>query len=402
MNQFGRLYYYEMKKLLKRKIVWIALLIGIIAVMITILGELIGYYYIDNKKIDTKYHMYLTDRDYQKKLEGRAIDQSLLEEMTKAYRKIPITAEHYSVTEEYQTYARPYSVIFSFVQDTTQMTRLELTRWIPELKDLYTKRQAMLEEHWQSEFLSDGEVEFWRQKEAKLKWPFVYQITESYEILLSAITTVGLLVLLIVSVCLSSLFMEEHTRKTDQLILCSKFGKNIAYWAKFFAGISFATGTALLLLTFAVLLAFGAYGIGDFNAMIQLVFAQYSYSLTAGQMVLILYGCVLATTMVYSALIMLLSEMCHNSIATLAITSGMLIFSMIGSVPFQYRVLSQIWNWLPSGFLAPWNIFDVRLLLIFGHYFTAWQAVPAIDVIASFLLAFIGKPIYQQFQISGR
>lgn len=402
MNQFGRLYYYEMKKLLKRKIVWITLLISIIATTITILGELIGSYYIDNKKIDTKYHMYLTDRDYQKRLEGRSIDQSLLEEMTKAYQKIPATVEHYSVTEEYQIYARPYSAIFRFVQDTTQMTRRELTQWTPDLKALYDKRQAMLEKHWQSEFLSDGEVKFWRQKEAKLKRPFAYQITESYEILLSAVTTVGLLVLLTVSVCLSSLFTEEHTRRTDQIILCSKFGKNIAYWAKFLAGIGFAAGSALLLLTLAVLLAFAAYGMGDFNAMSQLIFAQYSYSLTVGQMVLILYGCVLATAIVYSALVMLFSEMFHNSVATLAIASGMLILSMVCSVPFQYRVLSQIWNWLPSGFLAPWNLFDVRLLSIFGHYFTAWQAVPVIDIIVSFVFAFIGKPIYQQFQISGR
>jgi len=183
--------------------------------------------------------------------------------------------------------------------------------------------------------------------------------------------------------------------------LC-KFGKNIAYWAKFFAGISFAAGSALLLLTLAVLLTFAAYGMGGSHAIIQLIFAQYSYSLTVGQMVLILYGCVLATAIVYGALVMLLSEMFHNSVATLAIASGMLILSMVCSVPFQYRVLSQIWNWLPSGFLAPWNLFDVRLLSIFGHYFTAWQAVPVIDIIVSFVFAFIGKPIYQQFQISGR
>ena len=50
-----------------------------------------------------------------------------------------------------------------------------------------------------------------------------------------------------------------------------------------------------------------------------MVFAQYSYPLTAGQAILIIYGCVLVTTVIFSVFVMLLSEMLHSNIATLAI-----------------------------------------------------------------------------------
>lgn len=402
MNNLGVLYRYELKKILKRKIVYATLAICFIATAIILIGELIGSYYIGNEIADTKYHMFLTDRSYQKILNGKEINQSLLEETMEAYGMIPITAEKYSSTEEYQKYARPYSAIFNFVRDTTHMTFSEMLQWTPSLDDLYAQRQSMLENQWISENLSKEEKIFWQQKEADIKTPFVYQITESYYMLFKAVTTIGLFVLMAVSICLSGLFAEEHTKRTDQLILCSKHGKGMAYWAKIFAGISFAVGISLLLSTFAAVLAVGIYGMDGFDAMFQLIFAEYSYPLTACQAVLILYGCVIVTSVIFSTFVMLLSEVLHSSIATLAITFGMLILSMICSIPSQYRVLAQIWDWLPSGFLTPWNIFDIRLVSAFGHYLTAWQAVPIIYIFASMIIAAIGKPIYRHFQVSGR
>lgn len=106
--------------------------------------------------------------------------------------------------------------------------------------------------------------------------------------LFNAVTTIGLFVLMAVSICLSVLFAEEHTKRTDQLILCSKHGKVMAYWAKIFAGISFAIGISLLFSIFAVVLSVGIYGMDGFDAMFQLMFAKYSYPLTACQAVLII------------------------------------------------------------------------------------------------------------------
>ena len=99
---------------------------------------------------------------------------------------------------------------------------------------------------------------------------------------------------------------------------------------------------------------------------------------------------------------MILSEFLHSNIATLAVSTGLLIMAMFVVVPEQYRLLAQIWDWLPWCFLTPWNVFGKYTIFIFGHYFTSWQAVPIIYLIASIIIATIGKPIYQRFQVSGR
>lgn len=161
MNNFGILYRYECKKLLGKKIVWISFVLCLAAIVITLCMPIIGKYYLDGEMADTKYNMYLTDKMYAEKLNGREIDQSLLEEMMEAYRKIPdIPNKHYSATEEYQNYARPYSAIFSFVRDTIGMTTSEALKWIPSEGDLYLKRQKRLEELGKSIYLSAFPISF--------------------------------------------------------------------------------------------------------------------------------------------------------------------------------------------------------------------------------------------------
>lgn len=402
MNNLGILYKYELKKLFKRKIVWVTLIVVLAASALTMIPNFFGYTYVDGVKFESKYHAFLIDREYQMRLDGREVNQSLLEEMSNAYSVIPDTEKRFSITDEYQKYARPYSAIFSFVRDMTQMTISEQMQWTPDVNDLYVKRQDMLENNWRSECLSDGEKQFWRLKEAELSKPYVYRYTEGYYMILSAVTTIGLLVLMSVSICLSSVFTEEHARRTDQLILSSKNGKTAAYWSKTLAGISFSVGFSLLLLILATAIALSMYGSQGFGAMFQLIFAKCSYPLTAGQSVLIIYSCVIAASVVFSSFVLMLSELLHSNIAALAISSSILIVSMILYVPDQYRILAQLWCWLPSGFLTPWNIFDCRLLSIFGHYFTSWQVVPIIYMVATVIIAFIGKPIYKRFQVSGR
>lgn len=127
-----------------------------------------------------------------------------------------------------------------------------------------------------------------------------------------------------------------------------------------------------------------------------------SEPITCGQAILIAYGNMMLTAILISVLVMVLSELLHSSIATLAVSTGLLITAMIVNVPEQYRILSQIWAWMPWCFLAPWNVFGVYTLSVFGHYLAPWQAVPLLYIMTGMIIAAIGKPIYQRFQVSGR
>lgn len=404
MNNFRVLYRYECKKLIGRRIVWITFALCIVAIIVSLCIPFIGSYYAGGELIDTNFNMYQTDKRYSEALSGREINQELLEETIAAYRKIPYTKElQYSLTEEYQQFARPYSAIFHFIVGTTNMQTSDvILSWQANEDDLYTQRQMWLNSLWEDLGLSKGEIDFWKMQETQIKTPFVYQHHEAYSTLISCYQTVGLLVLLLIAICLSGVFSEEHTRKTDQIILCSPLGKTWIYWAKIAAGISFAVISTILLSLFTFITTICLHGADGFHAAFQLIYISNSDPITCGQAILIAFGSMIFAAIVTSIFVMVLSELLHSNIATLAVSTGLLIMAMIVVVPEQYRILAQIWDWLPWCFLAPWNVFGKYTLSIFGHYFTAWQAVPIIYLVASIVIATVGKPIYQRFQVSGR
>lgn len=404
MNQFSALFRFEWKKLLGKRIVWISFSLGILINIFTLVAPLLGDYYIDGKFIGTNYGMYQTDKKYAEALSGREINQSLLEETITAYRKIPDTpGKHYTGTDEYQKYARPYSMIFNFIRITSGMQTSEIMQsWQPSEDDLYAKRQLYLMSLWEDMRLSKGEMDFWKDREKQIKTPYIYEENNGYQNIISIYQFLGIFVLLFIAICLSGLFTEEHTRKTDQIVLCSPFGKTLLYWAKTAAGISFAAISTILFLTVVFLSTVCLYGINGSQAAFQLLYARNSDPITCSQAVLIAFGNMVITAVIVSIFVMVLSEMLQSNIAALAISTGFLILPMIVQIPMQYRVLAQIWAWVPWNFLSRQNVFGQYTISVFGHYFTPWQAVPVIYAASGVLISAIGKPIYQRFQVSGR
>lgn len=414
MGVFRTIYQYELKKILQKKIVWITIIIGFAITAMTTVSNLFGYHYVNGVKSDSHYESFLQDREYERTFNGREIGQPLLEEMKAAYGKVEalgngnggesqITDEQrVAIDNAYKTIAQPYKAIYNFAQDYTGMTANDISKWRADEQDLYARRSAYLEELWRESYLSNDEKVFWKQKEAEQKHPVIFRYAGGYEILFYAELTIGLFIMFAAAICLASVFTEEHARKTDQLVLCSTQGKTRLYWAKLLAGISFIAIMSLAVFGLAFLLAFCVYGIDGFSAPVQLVYPRCSWALSIGQAVLMIYGLLLILTIFFSLCVMILSELLHSNIATLAAATAFLISGMVINIPAQYRAVSKLWDSLPNTFYFTWNIFDMRLIKLFGHYFTAWQIVPVFYMVIGVAVIFVGKPVYQRFQISGR
>ena len=230
----------------------------------------------------------------------------------------------------------------------------------------------------------------------------IYQETGGWENLFSGLQTVGILVLMVIAISLSGIFSDEHLRKTDQLILSSSLGKTKLYQAKIAAGIAFSASVALLFIAVTFLLTLLLFGTNGFHAAFQLIYPRCPEPLTCGQALLIAYGILLIVSVTVSIFVMILSELLHSNIAALSIITGLLLSSMIISVPEQYRLLAQLWDWLPFCLITPWNIFGTYTLSLFGAHLPPWQAAPLLYLLAGAVIAFLGKPFYKRFQISGR
>lgn len=404
MNTFGSLYVYECKKIGKRKITKISFVLCLMLVLFMGTVRLFGKFVVDGETVGSAYDEIRKDQAYARQLNGREIDQQLLEEMVTAYRKVPVTGEkHYSSAPEYEKYARPYSEIFRFVIGNTNLLASDIFEgWKPSEEDLYAGRQSWLEKVWEDVGLSESEIRFWQQREDQIEKPVVFQENEAYNQMFGGFQTVGLIVILFLSVSLSGVFPEEHSLRTDQLVLSSPMGRKQLYWAKIFAGISYAAGVTLVFSAVLTAVTFALYGSEGFNAAFQLHYRSNSDPITCGQALLIAYANMLITAVLVSVVVMILSELLHSSMEALSISTGLLIASMVVSVPEYYRVASQIWDWLPWCFLTPWNVFGKFTLPVFGIHLTPWQAVPVIYTLLCASLAWGGKMVYRRYQVVGR
>ena len=401
MNNLFTLYGYELKKLVQKKLLWVSLLVCMAAIAFSILLPLLGTYYANGAAISTNYEQHLIDQAYRKALSGKPIDQSLLEETIAAYKDLPIET-NYVLTEEYQTYARPYSEIFNLIRAWTGMDKGTAVQWVPDEAALYAAMMGRFEESAVNNRLTEEEVAYWLGKADNLTPPIVYQFHEAYRIILENFLIVGFMMLLFAAIVLSSSFPDEHTHRTDQLVQCTANGKKRLYWVKLFAGITVGFVGALLMTALTWGLCLCIYGSEGFNMAIQIFYNDYAGDITIGQACLIAYGCLLVTSLLISIFVMFLSELFHSSIAAISITAAMILAGALVQPPAEYRILGQIWDYLPTCFLAMWNTFDLRLVSLFGTHFTSYQIVPTIYIVAATLLAWLGSRICCHRQISGR
>ncbi|MDE5864961.1 MAG: ABC transporter permease [Lachnospiraceae bacterium] len=399
MRQFGILFFYELKKIMKRKNTWITFGILLALYLFVTGGRLLGSSYVDGEFLETHKEGFAIDKKNGERLSGRKLDDALLEEMKEAYAGMEDKERKYMLTEEYQTKVRPYSIIFNIVQfsDVNPFTVTE--------EQFYTARQAEVEKSWEEYKLTQGEKEYWQEKEGKLEEPFTYYYAEGYDdlISMSGIYMVCLWVSFLIAICMSGVFTEEHGRKTDQLILCSRLGRNEIYFAKILAGGLFSLLVAVFFLGIELLGVFTTYGSEGFSTMLQLFYSAYSYPLTEGQVLFIMMGILLLAALLTGIFTMVLSEMTKSNIGSMATVVVILFLTRLVPIPLTWRFLSQIWNFFPLNILKlDAGFVDVRLVSLFGLKLTSWQFAPILYVVLAVVLVLAGKKVYCRYQVQGR
>lgn len=403
MEQFKTLYRYELKKITGKKLFKITLALFLLLAAVLVVIQLTGKSYVDGVVVDTHYHMFLVDREYERALSGRAIDQSLLDETIAAYRTIPDPEDRYTLTEEYQTNARPYSAIYQLISRWTDTLLLEdVLRLDVSESSFYEARSALLKKEWQKYFLTETEQNFWLKKETEISTPYTYYYHEGYTTLYKTFNAFAILIPLFIAICLSGVFAEEHARRTDQLSLSAVNGKTTLYLAKILAGITVSVCSCTLIVLTAFLFSLGIFGTDGFGMPVQATLYAFSYPMSIGESCLITGVMALFVSALMSVFVMLLSEVLHNSTAALSVCTGFIILASMVSIPPGYRVLSQIWDWLPFSFLERMHVFDVRTIPVFGHCLVSWQIVPVLYLLLSAGIASLGWRVYRRYQVSGR
>lgn len=204
------------------------------------------------------------------------------------------------------------------------------------------------------------------------------------------------------SQAVSNVFSIEYYRKTDAIILCSQYGKKQLFISKILAGMTFSIASAIILFAATLFSSLLVYGTDGFHAALQLAFPLSSLNISVGGSVLVLLVNLIVISMVYGSLIMLLSAILKSNVAVMAIPVGIMILTMMVDIPYQFRLASQVYDLLPTNILNKTELWDDRLICIWGKYFTNFQIAPFLYVVFAVLLVIIGMAIYQRHQVQAR
>lgn len=411
MKRIGTLYAYELKKIASRKIVWIVGIIMIFLCAFLSFSDLISSNYYGEDEI-SGYEAVKVNREYARNLAGKKIDDTLLREMQDYYSREDVEESNDSISDgqisiitdesqedEIDKGIKEYTPIYSYVKEITEDSNMALEISSDEL---YKMREKSILQNRTDQMLTEKEMAYWEEKDKQIETPFTYEYTESWSNLWNYMYTINYMILLMLAICLSNVFSVEYLRKTDAIILCSHYGKKHLYLAKVLAGISFGVIIAILFFGITAISSICVYGADGFSAALQIAFPLSSWNISIGESILVLLFVLLIISVLYSVAIMILSEILKNSVAVMAIPVGIMILTMMIDIPYQFRIASQIYDLLPTNLLTVWELWDDRLVSVFGKYLTNFQIAPILYSIIIIVLFFVGKRVYLKHQIGAR
>ena len=298
MKKIAPLFIYEFKKICYRKIVWVIGSVILLLCAFLSISDLVStsvYYEVNGKEV-SGYEMMKINRQNARDLSGKLIDDTLLQEMNKSYTKAGTTDNSSQNVEtssdgnqmvvlsgdtedDVGNDIQPYTPIYSFVQQIMGDSKDVLNS---SANDIYAERENTISENRADQMLNEKEMDYWKRKDTQIKTPFTYAYSEGWSNMWEYAYTLNYMLLLMLAICLSNIFSIEYVRKTDAIIMCSRYGKTQLYYAKIFAGIVFGIIVAILFFGVTLLSSIIVYGADGFNTALQIAFPTATRNMSIG------------------------------------------------------------------------------------------------------------------------
>lgn len=262
MKNLGTLFGYEMKKLWKRPMTWIAVLV--FSAGFVYYAPIPFYHYVntftvtlaDGRTISREVTVEEQDQvsiEAPRLLSGQVMDEEFFQRAQDVRSKLAPTELDTNLTGAY--------AYFQLV-DPTYLGAYQLL----SMKDYYLHRfdrfQEDVEGSW-GNYLTEEEISYWERMEEQIQQPFIYEPTDAPNRLFDVLGTMGIFIPVLVALCVCDLFSQERRARTYPQIFTSKQGRKRLFLAKILAG----GATSMLAAAIAVgavigssLVRYGAWG----------------------------------------------------------------------------------------------------------------------------------------------
>lgn len=373
-NTFFTLFRYEFKKIFMSK-----LTVALLAVM-TVYAIVQGIF---QTELNSDYAS--ETAELRKAIDGRMIDDKLLDEMT-------------AVSDEYGT-----------IWNESNCTYEGLAGWVRSVVDygrpladydadtIYRIREENMEEAIRMSCLTDSESDYWDEVRSGVTTPFEWHSYDEMYGLVDIVSASPVIMLFVITLGLGRIFAGEISDKTDPIIRCTIGGGTPTYAAKYLAAFVYAAISYILTTVLAILVSFLLWGSAGADGMVQLLVPFAPMEMTIGELFVRLLVTSVFTAVLLTAVTAFVSQMISNPIAVIGIVLGGFFVILAGarSIPYSVRFLSQILFLIsPMDMNSMRVLYEFRLIGWDGHYLTAWQFAPVLYLTISVVLIAAGWFVY--------
>ncbi|MBQ9031124.1 MAG: ABC transporter permease subunit [Parasporobacterium sp.] len=374
------IYKFELKKLFCSRVNMIAMAASAVMLVLLVVSSI--------------YEARPVSREAAGELNGREIDDQLMEEMRPVFKYVNGMTV-FEVTSEYEKYVPVIDVLDVMI---TAIDRdIDLTK--TQASTLYDLRKRVLTQRLENQGLSEKDKEFWYSLESQIEKPFVYRYHRGPANLLRSFQALGFFVLFLSAIGLSGSFARENGDRMNQLLLCSRYGKKELYTLKLAAGFTWILAEALIMFLSVMIPYFSVYGMEGMGEMLQLVKPLSMLPYSIGYMLAIYFGIYLLAAILFAAVTMLLSVITQNQPATTCGLMGYLLIDLFVELPERFGILQKIWLLRPNVILMNSGFSNYRLIHLVGRQLLNFQAAPALYAVIVIASLMIGRWKYKGLQV---
>ncbi|MCH5344627.1 MAG: hypothetical protein J1E64_11355 [Acetatifactor sp.] len=364
------LIYFEIKKILERKLNVIAMLTGyiIIAIAAYVLVAQCNFY-----DAETGSWMYGIEAIRADEEKNRALTDYLTEEyLTGLVEDIQARDLDLSTDAGWAQVVRPINDLFMVLEQNYEEVgaygNYNLINQIPTEGGIrfYERRIEKVENYLgQDSFFmnySEAEKDFWLTKLQKVDTPFRWGSLAGMDIVMTMIQ-LCFYALFVIAVCISPVFASEYESGAAALLLTTKHGKGRLIGAKILAAVLFALLYMALGIFISVVFIGGITGFSGAELPIQLWGTVIPYNWSVGQTCFANVGIMLLLALSVALVTALLSSRGKGSLSSLVV----MFVLLMGPAFLPGSADSKLWNQIL--YLMPFRILAVeRVMGTFNSY----------------------------------
>ena len=393
MKNFGTLYGYELKKLLKRKLNWIAVLaLTAFCVFGVVLSSSRDGFMIP---IDDETTIRITAEEQREaarkavdEFSGRPLDdvfiQEILDNLPELRGLEGFDRELYLMTTD-NPYKSPYNRLAEILLDPEHATAEVF------YTEQWERTLSYMERHGDSG-LSEGEIAWWTAQMEQIQRPFVYQypwpgttkLVDYFYTLLTLLPAAA-------AICVCTVFSEDRRDRVDALVFASKEGRAPLYLAKILAGAAVSALVGLVMVGAVVIAHLAVWGWKGLDACAQMYWHIFPRSAAIWQVLLPMLALLVLYALLCGGLSMLVAAMTRSALAALA--SPVLLAVMLNNwhpMPYGWA------GYLPDNLMGWSGPNNVELVKIFGVYLTNFQFGPILYLGIALILLILCWPFWRR------